>query len=76
MKLNRPYAMYQKNMSIAAAVENDCNGEADGQLESLKDGQGNMATLLGKLVQRLHANGVLSDDAVLEILNSSWEKSE
>lgn len=68
------YRRPSRELIIVDAVETACDGEGDGMIERNASAVVRTATLLGRLVQELHAAGVLTDDAVLNVVGDQFTK--
>lgn len=77
MKLVRPnyYGRESRKFDIADAVSSVCtDSDHPDTISALRYDSQATAELLGRLVEQLHEAKVLSDDAVLAIVGSSFEK--
>ena len=71
MKLKSKYN--NKIFSIVGAVENECYDDQDDLIKTALASSECAATILGKLIERLYDNNILSKEDILHIVNYSYE---
>lgn len=75
IKLRKTFGYPDRKVGIADAVAWECDGSDydSGSVETAARTARQTSELVGRLAEKLHDRGLLSNDEVIEVLGGCWE---